>query len=83
MINSYMLQLMPNVIQRLKYTTEGKDDRHLFPLNSFPFSQNLAVEKKGFFSNSQSTLIVVLKSIHSSNPKLLAEKAWYHLKKQN
>lgn len=49
MINSYMLQLMPKVIQRLKYTIEGKDDRHLFPLISFPFSQKLAVEKKRDF----------------------------------
>lgn len=48
-----MLQLMPNVIQRLKYTIEGKDDRHLFPLLSLPSSQQLAVEKNRIFSNNQ------------------------------
>lgn len=48
-INSHMLQLMPNVIRRLKYTIEGKDDRHLFPLLSLPSSQQLAVEKHRIF----------------------------------
>lgn len=33
-INSYMLQLMPNVIQRWKSPIEGKNDRHLIPLFS-------------------------------------------------
>lgn len=81
-INSYMLQLMPDVIQRLKYTIEGKDDRHLFPLLSLPSSQQLAVKKKNriFFFNNQSMLVVLLKSINASNPKLLAGKACYHLK---
>lgn len=83
-INSYMLQLMPDVIQRLKYTIEGKDDRHLFPLLPLPSSLQLAVKKKNrfffFFFNNQSMLVVLLKSIKASNPKLLAGKAWYHLK---
>lgn len=48
-INSYMLQLMPDVIQRLKYTIEGKDDRHLFPLLPLPSSLQLAVKKKNRF----------------------------------
>lgn len=54
MINSYMLQLIPNVTQRLKYTVEGKGDRHLFPMLSLPSSQQLAVEKnRTFFKEPQ------------------------------
>lgn len=50
-INPYMLQLMPNVIQRLKSPTEGKNDRHLLPLFSLLSSLALllAIEKKPDF----------------------------------
>lgn len=87
-INSYTLQLMPNVIQRLKSPIEGKNDRHLIPLLSLLSSLGLllAIEKSSlflvfFFSNNQRILTVVLKCIRPSNSKLLSGKAWYHLKK--
>lgn len=51
-INSYMLQLMLNVIQRLKSPIEGKNDRHLIPLLSLLSSLALLLaigKKQGVF----------------------------------
>lgn len=71
-INSYMLQLMPNVIQRLKSPIEGNNDRHLIPLlsllSSLVLVLTLGKNRRSFFSsNNQSMLIVVLKSIRPLN----------------